>query len=1130
MSMIDDLVDELMSIMNELNVFSYNDDVIDSIMRNQEIEADESFDEFINETTEKLDKVERLITVFNQIRENENQDLLWDSISAQGKSPAALQALCYGLMKKPGKPKQIGVILYVTLLGLQPLNLLWNPMIFNSILSIMITASQAVEGTKALESEDEYCLHLTGKVLRALSLALNDSFIKLAGLDVVIALIELSNKMCTIYQKELEKYSTKLSQAAFMFLDAAAETNIDYILPFIVLGLILDFLPPGKTISNKIMSIRKNLLDFCKKHLSSTPEKTILVIKHIFIRSSERAAIRESTAIVVHELLKTLDDKDPIFSFLFKASKSQKAAHRTLALDLFRLAVNDEDNILTEEIELKMVECLRDGINDSVPNVRSASLNAINSFIQKADDYILESIGLYNDSFLEMLKHRICDEKLIVRKACLRLIHAVAFKTQEPEFSFFPLIADRTRDRSASMRQEAANILSQCLTKSNFPDDLIVIWFESILPLALDTDVKTQELALKLIDSLFFDVINSDIGIKMALCLNENFKEVLMKVFNVFSQKKNFESNLQSFCKLLQKMLNPQCEPILWKIADIVIGIVPKYFKKNYNNLWDVRSDLPDEYLTIIAKLNLATENIIMDSVDFLRKIVNDEMDITEATFLRIHSYVQILFSKKDDNEYDIISIAKEMLSQLADKVNNIVSNQFVTQQNLYHLVPSIFLLGELVPILKKTIKDYNFAGLQLLIGENLPNNLAIPSRVRSAATISIGKICLKRRDITNSFVAAFAHILHHSKDPAVKCNSLIVLCDLCVKFTATVDSYVMDMTACFADQSCIVRRQALLIMTRLIAEDYFKMRPLIFFRYIYSIVDPDKEVAKFAQNCLFNILSEKDPKFLSLHFIDAIFYFNNHIENIAIQEDREAYNTFCIKNKKKRRNAYKLLISKMNNATLFELLQASCIKSLQLFLDGTLDIEEGESLLSDTFEIMIMIEDEMEAVNINEANIDDPKREDIAKQSRILVAMVHDQLIKKVLPILNQMHRFLRDIKSPLQSNLRKFFRKLVQKHPSLLDDLQRQEPILAAELQHDISLTQTPDITLSQPSSPIHKTPFRSPLLSRIAKTPNLTMVAPSGPHSPLSFFSQQENSQSDNAEDPRQKQPPVPFRLEE
>lgn len=1129
--MSDELISDAMSIIEDLHIFEFSDDAIDSFLRNLPFESDESFKEIINEICENTQLLQKLIDVMKKFRDNEAQDTLWDKISSEDKSPAVFQPLCYGLMEKTGKPKQLGVILYVTLLGLNPINLIWNPSIFNSVLSVMITASQAIEGSKAIESEEKYCIQLSSEILDTLSYSINQSFCKLAGSEVIIALIELSMKMCTIYQKELDKYAHILTPKAIKFLDAASDTSLDYILPFLVLALILDFYPPGKQINTKINQILNTLYEFCSKHLASNPEKMILVIKHIFVRTPDRIALKENTAKSIHYLMKMLDDKKKVIDFIFKGVKAAKASYRSLSLELFKILINDEDFVLDDITKFKMIDVIKDRLSDNVPNVRASALNGITSLISQNDPRINDIVGINDDDgqIFSILENRISDEKLIVRKAALKLLRAIVFSSEVPNFGLFQLISERTRDRSATVRQEASQTLTDCLTKFNYPSQLISMWYDSIFRIALDTDLKTQELGLTLIDQNLLQTISGPIGITMASQLTDVYNDIIYRIFCTFKQK---SKNLGPFCNLLQKSLSVDCLPVLWKLADIVIGIVPIHFKKNFKDFWDQRDEMPTEYLSIISKLDYSDKTIIDDSINFIRKVSTEEINpkIDDATFATIHAYILILLKQKEKEEFSISEEVTSILRQLTNHINESVTSRSLNQEQMINLVPSIFLVGELISFLKN-VYDFDFTGLQILINEKLPNNCNIPPRVRAIATISIGKLCLGRRDITNSFVAAFAHVLHQSSDPTVKCNSLIVLCDLCVKYTATVDSYVMKMSDCFADRSTIVRRQALLIMTRLIAEDYVKMRSLLLFRFIYSIVDPNKEVSDFAQSCLFDTLNNKDPKLLSQHFIDALLYFNDQMDLSSLNEDFNSHLLFRIQKKEDRIKAYRLIISRLSNTTLFELLQSSCVRILQSFTDLTIDLKEGESLLADTLEVMQLIEDQMEAVNITEVNSDDPKTETIAEQSRILMALLHDNLIKHVLPILNQMHRFLRDSNSPLQSELRNFFRKFCQKYPSLLDELRRQEPILAAELEHDITMVETPELSSSQSLTLINRTPFRSPLLSKIAKTPQRTMVAPSGNNSPISLFAHSDSQHVDNEEpNSSQKGPPVQFTLDE
>jgi condensin-2 complex subunit D3 len=1102
-----ELLEEADSVLEELRVFSYTDDLIDSVMAGgDDIELDEVNLESLAAATEQPRLVERLLEILTELRDSDVQEAFWDRLSAQGISPAIFQAFCFALFNYSSSLQRFGVLIYTTLLGMQPLSILWNQKFFTSVLSIMITASQAIEESKVVSRDESKAIKISAQIIDVLSKVISPEFEKLAGVDVVLALIELAVKFSTIYQKELEKYARMLMLSAMTFLDAAATCNLKIVLPSIVLSLLLDFLPSTKAVTVSVTQIRENFLGLCAKHLVDSQDDLLLVMKHLLMRSPERASMRENTAIVVHRLLALLEAPAPIFQFLAAMSRTTRSSHRTLALDVIGKLVEDADRPLPEDVKHLLLDAIKFGVRDQVPAVRASALSAVTVVVPRADDETWRAIPLEQD-----LVKRIVDEKLAVRKAALKCLRAIVTRDPNCSFDLYVLIAERTRDRSVAMRQEAATTLSNCLNRRATPQ-LIELWFDSVLPLALDSDTRAQELALKLLNECLFSVI-ADAGLDRVEYLTSSRLDLLRKVLPVYKLK---GFSLKPLCVSLEKMLSSDCPPVLWSLAEALISITPEHFRRDYSKLWDVRNDLPAAYYAILVILKWQTDRILHESKELLHAVATGA--ITVASFAILHSTVQYVANAGGD-------IFPELLDVLNARTNRAARDETLTHCDMVSLTSAIFLMGELFRYVGH-LNDYDFTGLQLMISTNLPNKQAIPTEVRTVSTISLGKLCLWRRDMSSSFVAAFAAQLHQSGSPEIKCNCLIVLCDLCVKWTATVDPYVMNMSACFADESPIVRRQTLLIMTRLISEDYVKIRPLIFFRFVFCLVDRDEELSKFAESCLFDVLMLKEPKLMSQHFLDSLFYFNDHIDPGSLNEDVEFHQVFRISNKEKRRRAYTLIIGRMSNSVLFELLQTSCDKILQSFINGNIELDEGESLLSDALDVMLKIECQMEATNVSEANTDDPRSEKIVEQSKLYLGLIHDQLIQRVLPILNQMHRLLRAHRSPLQSDLRRFFRTLCQRHPSLLKELRRQEPILAAELEHDMALTPTPAVATTPPTSPLARTPFRSPLLSRIARTPQLTMIQETGVDSPVSRLSQR----ADTGDEAVEKRPPVPFSLDD
>ena len=115
--------------------------------------------------------------------------------------------------------------------------------------------------------------------------------------------------------------------------------------------------------------------------------------------------------------------------------------------------------------------------------------------------------------------------------------------------------------------------------------------------------------------------------------------------------------------------------------------------------------------------------------------------------------------------------------------------------------------------------------------------------------------------------------------DGSVLNNVVIVLCDLCVRYTALVDKYVPTICTCLKDPNPFVRKQALLLLTGLLQvcvgagllasaplggaggaglssrikcassfslqEDFVRWKGCLFFRFVITVVDPNPEVAR---------------------------------------------------------------------------------------------------------------------------------------------------------------------------------------------------------------------------------------------------------------------------------------------
>lgn len=80
-----------------------------------------------------------------------------------------------------------------------------------------------------------------------------------------------------------------------------------------------------------------------------------------------------------------------------------------------------------------------------------------------------------------------------------------------------------------------------------------------------------------------------------------------------------------------------------------------------------------------------------------------------------------------------------------------------------------------------------------------------------------IGKLCLQHEDLAKKSIPALVRELEVCEDVAVRNNVVIVMCDLCIRYTVMVDKYIPNISMCLKDADPFIRKQTLILLTNLL-------------------------------------------------------------------------------------------------------------------------------------------------------------------------------------------------------------------------------------------------------------------------------------------------------------------------
>jgi len=140
---------------------------------------------------------------------------------------------------------------------------------------------------------------------------------------------------------------------------------------------------------------------------------------------------------------------------------------------------------------------------------------------------------------------------------------------------------------------------------------------------------------------------------------------------------------------------------------------------------------------------------------------------------------------------------------------------------------------------------------------------------------VSLSATAAANNSTNNDVSTLGAHSQSSTAAAAVRSNALLVLGDMCIRYTNLVDRHVDTMAQCLQDTDSLVRKNALILLTQLLLQDFLKWKGFLLYRFLVLTVDPDGEIAEFSRNILQKTLSLKYPQLLTNHFTEAMVILN---------------------------------------------------------------------------------------------------------------------------------------------------------------------------------------------------------------------------------------------------------------
>uniref|UniRef100_A0A3Q3D1S0 Non-SMC condensin II complex, subunit D3 n=1 Tax=Hippocampus comes TaxID=109280 RepID=A0A3Q3D1S0_HIPCM len=658
------------------------------------------------------------------------------------------------------------------------------------------------------------------------------------------------------------------------------------------------------------------------------------------------------------------------------------------------------------------------------------------------------------------------------------------------------LLSERCRDPAVSVKKKALQCVGEMLNAK--PECCLVqkAWLQGVVPAVVDSESSVQEKALEALDHVLLRQIQAysachhlatsqRLTWKLLNLLSDecqNLSQYISKAVTIWIKQNKFTvtfiTNLISHTEadhsagawmLLSKVVAASVKIPYGKLMDAwdnmdvsvttcchimcVIGEISAYLNE------ETKDRIVDDLMRWLKSFSMSLE-LISAAIDTLQQLGrSDDVKETQA-FMNLHCG-------------ELVSISEDYLSGIILNENGTQNmNEELMVKHLHTVgVASLNCPGR---VSKRTVLLVESI-ITPVAGDMLPASLpvsqfkanSLPTKVRAHGVITLGKLCLQREELVQKYLPVFARELELGTEVAVRNNIVVIMCDLCVRYTSRVDHYIPNISACLRDDEPVIREQTFIMLTNLLQEEFVKWKGSLFFCFMVVLVDPIPGIASLCEYCLVHILLKKSPEMFSQHFIECIYHFNSYSGHNSYnkfpQTEREKVR-FSLKgpqHREKRFRIYRFLLQHFTDAQRFNITNKINQSVLACFANEELPLDaDGEGILAETFNILTLKEMKLQVISHppgtaageeqEEANMTTMAKAVLqAAQNKVVSQVRKKTFIENTVPLIISLKHLLEQKQSTVLKDLTAYLQATMQDYRHEVKEFFAGDEQLAAEVE---------------------------------------------------------------------------------
>ncbi|XP_062286238.1 condensin-2 complex subunit D3 isoform X2 [Scomber scombrus] len=718
-----------------------------------------------------------------------------------------------------------------------------------------------------------------------------------------------------------------------------------------------------------------------------------------------------------------------------------------------------------------------------------------------------DSSGCDAKENLALLLRRVQDSKTNVRKSSLQALKGLLKHDVIPmNWENLAMLSERCRDPAVSVKKKALQCVGELLAAKPECSMVQKAWLHGVLPAVVDTENSVQEKALEALDQVLLSQVKLYSASRhldanqrltwdlLGLLCNEcqGLSQYFSRAFTIWSTQNKFT---QTFITNLISHTEADHAAGAWLLLSKVVASSPRLPYSKILDAWDSMVSSKDISVTtcchilcvmgdIATHLNEDTKYRIVDDLMSWLKTFTLPLEVISAAVETLHqlgSSEDVKQTQAFLNQHcgELVSVCEAYLSSIMLSENGAENlNEELMVKHLHALgVASLHCparVGKRTVLLVESVLTTHsdkFTDCQEELPASLPLSQfkanSLPTRVRAHGVITLGKLCLQHEELVQKYLPVFARELEVGTEVAVRNNLVVIMCDLCVRYTNMVDHYIPNISICLRDNEGVVREQTLIMLTNLLQEEFVKWKGSLFFRFMVALVDPVPAIASLCEYCLLHRLLKKNPEMFSQHFIECIFHLNSYSKHKSYnkfpQSEREKV-LFSLKgaqHREKRFRIYRFLLDHFTDAQRFNITIKINDTVLACFADKELPLDaDGAEILSETFNILSLKEMKLQAISVPAGGIpgEEPEEENVATMAKAVLQAAQKKVVSQVqkkafientVPLIISLKSLLEQKHSPVLRDLMAYLQVTMQDYSSEVKEFFSGDEQLATEVE---------------------------------------------------------------------------------